>query len=104
MTCTAATPTLSEEEIRERLLRLDGWSKGEAWIERRFRFKSFLRTMSFVNAVAYLAESVNHHPEIVIHYNEVTLRNLTHAAGGVTEHDFLLAKKIVELFETGNSL
>jgi 4a-hydroxytetrahydrobiopterin dehydratase len=103
MTCTAATPKLSEEEISERLLRLDGWSKGEAWIEKRFRFKSFLRAMSFVNAVAYLAESVNHHPDLVIHYNEVTLRNWTHAAGGITEHDFLLAEKIDGLVETGNS-
>ena len=104
MTCTAATPKLSEEEISERLLRLDGWSKGEAWIERRFLFKNSLRAMSFVNAVAYLAESVNHHPDIVIHYNEVTLRNWAHAAGGVTEHDFLLAERIDGLVETGNSL
>ena len=100
MTCTAATPKLSEEEISERLLRLDGWSKAEVWIEKRFRFKNSLRAMSFVNAVAYLAESVNHHPDIVIHYNEVTLRNWTHAAGGVTEHDFLLAERIDGLIET----
>ena len=103
MTCTAATPKLSEEEISERLLLLDGWSKAEAWIEKRFRFKNFLRAMSFVNAVAYLAETENHHPDIVIHYNEVTLRNWTHAAGGITEHDFSLAEKIDGLIETGKS-
>jgi 4a-hydroxytetrahydrobiopterin dehydratase len=103
MTCTAATPKLSEEEISERLLLLDGWSKAETWIEKRFRFKNFLRAMSFANAVAYLAETENHHPDIVIHYNEVTLRNWTHAAGGVTEHDFSLAEKIDGLIETGKS-
>ena len=103
MTCTAATPKLSEEEISERLLLLDGWSLGEAWIEKNFRFRSFVRVMSFVNAVAYLAESVNHHPDIVIHYNEVTLRNWTHAAGGVTQHDFLLAEKIDGLIEAEKS-
>lgn len=103
MTCSAATPKLSEEEISERLLPLDGWSKGEAWIEKRFRFKNFLRAMSFVNAVAYLAETVNHHPDIVIHYNEVTLRNWTHVAGGITECDFSLAEKIDGLIETAKS-
>jgi 4a-hydroxytetrahydrobiopterin dehydratase len=103
MTCTSATPRLSEEEISERLSLLDDWSKAEVWIEKRFRFKNFLRAMSFVNAVAYLAETVNHHPDIVIHYDEVTLRNWTHAVGGVTEHDFLLAEKIDELVATRNS-
>jgi|ERR1700730_9687210 len=103
MTCTAATPKLSEEEICERLLRLDGWSKADLWIEKSFPFKNFLRAMSFVNAVAYLAESVNHHPDIVIHYNEVTLRNWTHAVGGVTAHDFLLAERIDGLAETRKS-
>jgi 4a-hydroxytetrahydrobiopterin dehydratase len=56
--------------------------------------------MLFVNAVAHLAETVNHHPDIFIHYNEVTVRNWTHAAGCVTEHDFSLAEKIDELVAT----
>ena len=85
---------LNEEEIDERLARLRGWSKGENWIEKKYRFKNFLRAMLFVNAVAYLAESVNHHPDIIIHYNEVTLRNWTHVANAVTERDFRLAEKI----------
>jgi 4a-hydroxytetrahydrobiopterin dehydratase len=59
MTCTAAAPRMSEEEISERLSLLDGWSKAEVWIEKRFRFKNFLRAMLFVNAVAHLAETVN---------------------------------------------
>lgn len=85
---------LSEQEIDERLARLDGWSRGESWIEKRYQFKSFVRAMLFVNAVAYVAEAMNHHPDFIIHYNEVTLRNWTHVAGGVTERDFALAEKI----------
>ncbi len=99
MTCSATTPRLTEEEIQERLSRLSGWSRGKDWIQKKYQFKNFLRAMSFVNAVAYLAESINHHPDIFINYNEVTLRNWTHAAGGITAHDFELAEKIDAPFE-----
>ena len=97
MSCSAATPKLSEEEIEERLSRLAGWARTEHWIEKKYEFKNFLRAMSFVNAVAYIAESMTHHPDISVHYSEVTLRNWTHAAGGVTEYDFVLAEKIDEI-------
>lgn len=101
MTCSAATPILTEEEIQERPGPLKGWSRAENWIERRYEFKNFLRAMSFVNAIAYLAESMSHHPVINVRYNRVTVRNWTHAAGGVTEHDFALAEQIEALARTG---
>ncbi|MFY9556209.1 MAG: 4a-hydroxytetrahydrobiopterin dehydratase [Blastocatellia bacterium] len=104
MTCSAATPTLTIEEITARLSRLNGWSFGEGCIEKTFEFKNFLRAISFVNAVGYLAESINHHPDIIIRYNEVTLRNWTHAARGVTEFDFELARKIDALGVAAKSL
>ncbi|MEW6212256.1 MAG: 4a-hydroxytetrahydrobiopterin dehydratase [Acidobacteriota bacterium] len=85
---------LNETEIEDLLTRLDGWSKGEGCIEKTYRFKNFMRALMFANAVGYIAESVNHHPDIHIHYNEVTLRNWTHVASGVTERDFALAEKI----------
>lgn len=103
MTCTAATPKLTDEEIRDRLTRLDGWSRAENWIEKKYEFKNFLRAMSFVNAIAYVAESMSHHPEIIVRYNEVALRNWTHAAGGITEYDFTLAEKIDSLVESRKS-
>jgi 4a-hydroxytetrahydrobiopterin dehydratase len=99
--CRADTPKLTIEQIDERLRSLNGWSRGESWIEKTFTFKNFLRAMSFVNAVAFVAESMNHHPDIVIHYNAVTLRNWTHSAGGVTEFDFNLAERIEAL--SGNA-
>jgi 4a-hydroxytetrahydrobiopterin dehydratase len=85
---------LSEEEINKSLARLAGWSRGDNCIEKKYVFKNFLRAMLFVNAVAYVAESMNHHPDISIHYNEVTLHNWTHVANGITEHDFALAEKV----------
>jgi len=102
MACSAATPRLTEEEIASRLLRLSGWSRGDNWIEKKYQFKNFLRAMSFVNAVAYVAESAGHHPDITIRYGEVTLRNWTHVVGGITEYDFALAEKIDALVETEN--
>ena len=100
MTCSASTPKLTEDEIIERLARIHGWTRVENWIEKKYVFKNFLRAMSFVNAAAYLAESMNHHPDITIHYNEVTMRNWTHTAEGITEYDFALAEKIDGLIET----
>ena len=103
MTCSAATPKLTEDEIRERLTRLGGWSRGENWIEKKYEFKNFLRAMAFVNAIAYLAESMSHHPDIIVRYREVTLRNWTHAAGGITAYDFALAERIDALIEAERS-
>lgn len=94
MTCDSGAAVLTDDQIGERLARLTGWSRSANWIEKTYRFKDFLRAMSFVNAVAYLAESVNHHPDLMIHYREVTVRNWTHVAGGVTDHDFSLAQRI----------
>lgn len=95
--------TLTDEEIDERLRRLQGWTRGEGFIEKKYRFKSFVRAMMFANAVGYIAESLNHHPDFIIHYNEVTLRNWTHIAGGVTERDFALAEKIDLTFKDQSS-
>ena len=100
MTCSAETPLLTDDEISSRLPLLEGWTRGENWIEKTYRFKNFLRAMSFVNAVAFVAEQFNHHPDIVIHHNEVRLRNWTHAAGGLTAYDFELAEKIDSLIES----
>jgi 4a-hydroxytetrahydrobiopterin dehydratase len=85
---------LTEEQIAEKLQSLAGWSLAGNALERTFVFKNFLRAMWFVNAVGYIAEAMNHHPDIAIHYNEVTLRIWTHVTGGITERDFRLAHSI----------
>jgi pterin-4a-carbinolamine dehydratase len=71
----------------------EGWSQVDDKLERRFEFAGFLDAIAFVNRVAELAESENHHPDIEVHYREVVLRWWTHTAGGVTDRDRELAER-----------
>jgi 4a-hydroxytetrahydrobiopterin dehydratase len=89
--------TLSEEEARRRLEGLDGWEYVDGRIRKEFVFRTFLRSIAFVNTVAYLAEAAKHHPHIAINYNKVTLRLITHSEGGLTDRDFSLAHQIEDL-------
>ncbi len=63
-------------------------------LERLFTFKDFKEAISFMNQVAAIAESEGHHPDIFINYNKLTLTLWTHAIGGLSENDFILASKI----------
>ncbi len=85
---------LSEAEIQERLKSLTGWEFVGKGIQKRFSLKSFAPAMQFVNKVAELAEAEQHHPDIAINYNLVTLVLSTHSEGGVTTRDIALASKI----------
>lgn len=71
----------------------EGWSEVDQALERTFTFASFPEAIAFVNSVAELAEAENHHPDIAIHYRDVTLRWWTHTAGGITDRDRELASK-----------
>jgi len=71
----------------------DEWSEVNGALERTFAFKDFREALAFVNRVGELAETENHHPDIAIHYNRVTLRWWTHTAGGITDRDRELAEK-----------
>ena len=94
--CEGGTPPLEAEKIQEYLKELEGgWEVREnKMIARRFKFKTFRESIDFVNRVANLAESEGHHPDIIIRYNKVTLELSTHAIGGLSENDFILASKI----------
>jgi len=73
------------------------WSEVDGALEREFRFDDFAQALAFVNRVGELAEAANHHPDIAIHYNLVTLRWWTHSAGAITERDHELAARTSEL-------
>ncbi len=75
----------------------DGWDEVDSALERTFSFDDFRAALAFVNRVGELAEAENHHPDIAIHYNKVTLRWWTHTAGGITDRDRELAAKTSEL-------
>ena len=71
----------------------DGWTEVDGALERTFQLESFVEALAFVNRVGELAESEDHHPDIAINYNRVTLRWWTHTAGGVTDRDRDLAER-----------
>jgi 4a-hydroxytetrahydrobiopterin dehydratase len=71
----------------------ESWSEVDGALERTFTFETFTEAIAFVNRVADLAEAENHHPDIAIHYRNVTLRWWTHTAGGITDRDRALASK-----------
>lgn len=71
----------------------EGWTEVDDALERTFELENFVEALAFVNRVGELAEAEDHHPDIAIHYNRVTLRWWTHTAGGVTDRDRELAEK-----------
>jgi 4a-hydroxytetrahydrobiopterin dehydratase len=73
------------------------WPEVDGALEREFRFRDFDEALAFVNRVGQLAEAENHHPDIAIHWNRVTLRFWTHTANAVTDRDRELAAKVDEL-------
>jgi 4a-hydroxytetrahydrobiopterin dehydratase len=70
------------------------WRADGDAIERTFQFVDFRLTMSFVNAVAGIADAEDHHPHMAVDYGRCALRFNTHSAGGVTRNDFICAAKI----------
>ncbi len=88
---------LSSAQIQKELAQLKEWQLVGKEIRKNFEFKDFVHAIAFVQSVALLAENVNHHPDIDIRWNKVTLALSTHSAGGLTEHDFNLAKVIDSL-------
>ncbi len=85
---------LKEDEIQVRLKELKGWTRNGLEIAKKFTMQDFVHAMGFVNSVALLAEKANHHPDIDIRWNTVSLVLSTHSAGGLTAKDFELARNI----------
>jgi 4a-hydroxytetrahydrobiopterin dehydratase len=93
--CEGGVPPLSESRAKELLGELDGWLLDGQRIRRHLRFRDFPAALRFVNEVAALAESEGHHPDLFVHdWNCVDVSLWTHAIGGLSENDFILASKI----------
>ena len=89
-----STEKMGEEAIKSALETLPEWNEVGGEIQRTFQFDDFVQSMAFVNHVAEAAESAQHHPDILVRYNKVTLSLSTHDAGGITQRDFDLAETI----------
>jgi 4a-hydroxytetrahydrobiopterin dehydratase len=88
---------LSDIEIQRELGGLPGWSRKGDEITKTFTFDGFPAAIEFVQSLVPIAEGMNHHPDLDIRYNKVTVRLSSHDSGGVTERDVRFARKLLEL-------
>jgi len=88
---------LTDEEIDGRLAELQGWERDGDAIRRAFKLDDFKGSVDFVNRLTPEAEDMNHHPDLAISWNEVTVTITTHSEGGLTANDFELARRIATL-------
>ena|ERR1051325_3537220 len=94
--CEGDTPSIKGEALKPYLKEITGdWKVLEGKkIQRTFKFKDFRENMAFVNKIADLAEDEGHHPDLCIHWNVLEVTLWTHAIGGLSENDFIIAAKI----------
>jgi 4a-hydroxytetrahydrobiopterin dehydratase len=93
--CEGGTPKLEGDKIREWLGTIPGWIERDQRLHKDYRFQDFRAAMGFVNAMADLAEAEGHHPDFRVHdWNQVEVTLWTHAVGGLSDNDFILAAKI----------
>jgi 4a-hydroxytetrahydrobiopterin dehydratase len=88
---------LSEDDIGTELASLPAWTRAGDSITCTVTRADFKTALLYVGAVAYLAEQANHHPDVLIQWNKVTLTLSSHSAGGLTGADFALARQISAL-------
>ena len=93
--CEGGIKPFGAEEIKKYLVEVPGWEvKEEKLLSKEYKCRDFKGSIEFVKKVAAVAEQENHHPDICIFYNKVRLDISTHAIGGLSENDFILAAKI----------
>lgn len=99
--CEGGMEPLKPDVSKALLEQVPGWSISEdgTTMTRRFEFKGFYKTMAFINALAWIANRENHHPEFSAGYNYCVVHFTTHAIGGLSENDFICAAHTNTLIE-----
>lgn len=97
--CEGGVPPLTPDEIATLLKRLTGWIVANGVLTRTYEFKNYPETMAFVNAIAWIAQREDHHPDLAVGYKQCRVDYITHAIGGLSENDFICAAKIDALFD-----
>jgi 4a-hydroxytetrahydrobiopterin dehydratase len=90
---------LSDQDIEARLGELEGWERDGLLIVKTYDHDDFVGSIEFVKLIVAPAEDMNHHPDLTVSWSKVTVTITTHAVGGLTENDFVLAKRIEALTE-----
>ena len=86
--------TYDQAQIAEKLKALPGWYFDDGWIRRVFKTDGWPTTLMLVNAVGYFAQAADHHPDLSVTWGRLTVKLATHSAGGITDKDFELARRI----------
>ena len=99
--CEGGVPKLTRDDAVQLLADVPGWELADdaLSISRRFEFKGFYKCMAFINAMAWVANSENHHPDFCAGYNFCEVTFTTHAIDGLSENDFICAAKLNALFD-----
>jgi len=100
--CEGGDPPLARDKVEELINKVDGWNlteDGVLKIKKDFKFTDFAKTLEFVNKVGEIAEREGHHPNICFTWGKMDVTLWTHAVGGLSESDFILAAKI-DMLET----
>lgn len=100
-------PTYDDAQVSERLKDLPGWWHRDGWICRAYETDGWPTTLMLVNLIGYLAEAADHHPDLTVSWSRVGVQLKNHAAGGITDKDFELARQLdtIALWRpTGGSL
>ena len=92
--CRPGQPRLPDAAIAEALSTLSGWSRINDTMQKTFEFADYYRTIAFVNAVAWIANQQDHHPDLDVHYNRCGVTFSTHDAGGITQNDLICAARV----------
>lgn len=90
-------PTYDDAQVAERLGALPGWYHEDGWIRRYYKTDGWPTTLLLVTAIGYAAEAAYHHPDLTVTWARVGVKLRTHSAGGITDKDFALARRIEEV-------
>lgn len=98
--CEGGVKPFGAAEAKKYLKEVEGWSVRNNKLAKRLVFRDFLELIKFINRLAKLAEKEGHHPDFAVHYSKLDLEIWTHAIGGLSENDFILAAKIDRLYKS----
>ena len=97
--CEGGVAPLTAQQVAPLLKGLEGWALDGAMIAKTYRFRNYFETMAFVNAAAWVSHREDHHPDMVVGYDQCKVSYVTHAIDGLSENDFICAAKLDALFE-----
>lgn len=95
--CRPGAPRIAADAVDAALRALPGWGQADGTLTRTFSFANYCATMAFVNAIAWIAQREDHHPDLTVSYGRCVVAWSTHDAGGITRNDLVCAAKVERL-------